>query len=194
MELLIKPRLICIGAGGHGCAIAEAILLVGEYELVGFLDDSYPEQLRVFGYRILGKICEFSKFKTQAEHIFVAIGNNQMRENHFLEVIKQGFNIPTVIHPKAMVSPSAKLGQGTAVMAGAVVGTEALVGNGTIININAAVDHHCVLEDFTHLGVGVSLAGGVKVGKSAWLEAGSMAGYGRNIQEFSRFAPGSIIP
>lgn len=194
MELLIKPKLICIGAGGHGCAVAEAILLSDEYELLGFLDDSYPEQLKAFGQPILGKISELSQFKIQAEHIFVAIGNNQIRENHFLEVIKHGFNIPSVIHPKAIVSPSAQLGQGIAIMAGAIVGTEAVIGNGALININAAVDHHCVLEDFAHLGVGVSLAGGVKVGKSAWLEAGCVAGYGRNIADYARFSPGSIIP
>ena len=193
MELLIKPKLICIGAGGHGCAVAESILMVGEYELLGFLDDSYPEQLRVFGHPILGKISELSKFKIKAEHIFVAIGNNQIRENHFLEALKQGFNIPTVIHPKAIVSPSAKLGQGIAVMAGAIIGTEAVIGNCAIININAAVDHHCVLEDFAHLGVGVSLAGGVKVGKSAWLQAGCVAGYARLISESANFPPGSII-
>jgi acyl-[acyl carrier protein]--UDP-N-acetylglucosamine O-acyltransferase len=44
------------------------------------------------------------------------------------------------------------------------------------VHVNASVDHHCRLEDFAHLGSGVQLAGGVRVGWSAWMHAGSSAG------------------
>jgi UDP-3-O-[3-hydroxymyristoyl] glucosamine N-acyltransferase len=52
-------------------------------------------------------------------------------------------------------------------MFGAVVGSISSVGKSVIINANATVDHEVIMGDFAHLGVGVQLAGGVKVGARA---------------------------
>lgn len=36
-------RLIVVGAGGHGRSVAEAVLASGQFELTGFLDDSFRD-------------------------------------------------------------------------------------------------------------------------------------------------------
>jgi UDP-3-O-[3-hydroxymyristoyl] glucosamine N-acyltransferase len=71
------------------------------------------------------------------------------------------------------------------------VGTEAILGRGCVVNVNASVDHHCRLDDFAHLGVGVHLAGGVRVGASAWMQAGSSAGYRVEVPAGSVVLPGT---
>jgi hypothetical protein len=60
-----------------------------------------------------------------AEQAIVAIGNNALREKLIQQLAEVGFKLATVVHPQAFVSPSAILGAGSAVMAGAIVGTEA---------------------------------------------------------------------
>ena len=79
------------------------------------------------------------------------------------------------------------MGHGTAIMAGAIVGTEARLGGGAIVNCGAVVDHHATVEDFGHLGVNASMAGGMVLGRCAWLQAGSALGYG------VKFAPGETV-
>ena len=63
-------------------------------------------------------------------------------------------SIPTLVHPRAYVSPAARLGVGAVVLPMAVVNTGVQVGNGCIVNIGALVDHDSILEDGVHLAPG----------------------------------------
>lgn len=63
----------------------------------------------------------------------------------------------SLIHPRAWVSGYATIGLGIVIMAGTIVGTNARFALGSLVNANAAVDHDCFLDEFAHIGVGVSL-------------------------------------
>lgn len=90
------------------------------------------------------------------------------------------------------MSPSSLIGAGTAVMAGAIVGTEARLGLGEIVNCGAVVDHSTV-EDYGHLGVNASMAGGTLLGRSAWVQAGAALGYGVTVPSGLTLAPGDAL-
>ena len=76
-----------------------------------------------------------------------------------------------VLHPRACMG-AAVVGAGTAITALAVVDVDALNREGAIVTVNITVDHDASLDVFAHLGVSVSLPGGVKIGARAWLQAG----------------------
>lgn len=78
-------------------------------------------------------------------------------------------------------------------MAGSIIGTEAKLGAGSIVNSGAVVDHHCTVEDFGHLGVNTSMAGGSILGRAAWMQAGSALGYGVRVQDGVVLAPGTAL-
>jgi len=113
-----------------------------------------------------------------ADQVIVAIGNHSVREKLMMPLVALGFDLATVVHPQAILSPSSVLGVGLVVMAGAIVGTAARLGMGSIVNCGAVVDHHATVEDFGLLGVSVSMAGGTVLGRGAWMQAGSALGYG----------------
>ena len=186
----MSKRVIVIGAGGHGRSVAEAILLLGRDELVGFVDDGADANATVWSYPILGGTDSLHTLRTHADAVVVAIGNNAVREKLHARVADAGFELLSVIHPMAFVSPTANLGIGCAVMAGAVVGTEALLGEGAIVNCGATVDHHCRVGAFGHLGVHACMAGGSVLGHRAWLQAGSALGYGVQVEDGAVLAPG----
>jgi sugar O-acyltransferase (sialic acid O-acetyltransferase NeuD family) len=175
---MAKSLLLVIGAGGHGRSVAEAAELSGYFEVVGFLDDSLPVGEAVMGVPLLGHVASIAQYRARADQVIVAIGNNVVREKLMLQLVAVDFNLATVLHPRAIVSPSAVLGVGAVVMAGAIVGTEARLGMGSIVNCGAVVDHHATVEDFGHLGVSASMAGGTVLGRGAWMQAGSALGYG----------------
>lgn len=186
-------RLVVVGAGGHGRSVAEAVLASGEFELVGFLDDAYPELSQVWGFPVLGSVADLSNLPVNAKYVIVAIGANQLRKTLCAGLRLAGFELASVIHPRAIVSPSAIVGLGAAIMAGAVVGTEAQLGEGVIVNCGAVVDHHCVVGDFAHLGVSAAMAGGSVLGAGAWMQAGSALGYGVTIDVGEVLAPGVAV-
>lgn len=186
----MSKRVIVIGAGGHGRSVAEAILLLGQDELVGFVDDGADANAKVWGYPILSRTDSMHSQREHADAVVVAIGNNAVREKLHARVREAGFELLSVIHPTAFVSPTAALGAGCAVMAGAAVGTEAQLGEGAIVNCGAAVDHHCRVEAFGHLGVNACMAGGSVLGHRAWMQAGSAIGYGVQVEADTVLAPG----
>lgn len=169
--------LLILGAGGHGKAVAEAALLSKAWQNVAFVDDRWPELQAVFGLPVLSNIEGLSTIASQWTAGIPAVGNNVVRKNWVQIIRDSGLGLATVIHPSACVSSTAKIGAGTVIMALAMVGVDVQVGEGSIINAHSTVDHDAQLKDYAHLGVGVHLAGGVQVGLSAWLQAGSCAGY-----------------
>jgi sugar O-acyltransferase (sialic acid O-acetyltransferase NeuD family) len=189
-----KPRLLIVGAGGHGRSVAEAVLMADQFNLLGFLDDgAFARAEAVWDLPVLGPAAAFENYANHAAHAVVAIGNNVLRKKLFAELQSAGFALASVIHPKAIVSPRAQLGAGVAVMAGAIVGTEAKLGQGAIVNCGAVVDHHAQVHEFGHLGVNACMAGGSELGALAWMQAGSAIGYGVQIAAGTLLKPGETL-
>ena len=186
-------RLLIVGAGGHGRSVAEAISLGSEFVVAGFLDDAFPELRKVWAYPVLGKVADLARFRELGEYAFVAIGNNVLRQRVADQLANAGFVLATVIHPRAIVSPTSNIGEGSAVMAGAIVGTEAVLCQGAIVNCGAVVDHHCRVGDFAHLGVNAAMAGGSVLGAGAWMQAGAALGYGVEIDAGRVLALGEAV-
>jgi sugar O-acyltransferase (sialic acid O-acetyltransferase NeuD family) len=192
--VMTKPRLLVVGAGGHGRSVAEAVLMLGDFDLVGFLDDgAFASGGDVWGLPVLGPANAFADYAALASHAVVAIGNNALRQKMCAQLQAAGFALARVLHPRAIVSPRALLGEGVAVMAGAIVGTEAVLGQGVIVNCGAVVDHHAQVHDFGHLGVNACMAGGSILGALAWMQAGAALGYGVTIPSGVTLAPGEAV-
>ena len=186
-------RLLIVGAGGHGRSVAEAALAGGTFELAGFLDNATPTLVEVWGVPVLGTTVDLSVYRPYADFAIAAIGNNAAREALSNRLLAAGFELATVVHPQAIVSPSAEIGSGSTVMAGAIVGTEARLGCGVIVNCGAVVDHHAQVHDFGHLGVNACMAGVTVLGRGAWMQAGSALGYGVKVSDGSVLPPGAAL-
>lgn len=105
----------------------------------------------------------------------VSIGNPHGRVRLELSSYLAGFGVrpATVVHPTAWVDRTAKVGEGSQIMAGALVLAEARVGRHCIVNTKASVDHECVLADGVELAPGATLCGLVNCGVNAWICAGA---------------------
>lgn len=157
-------RLILIGAGGHGRVLADIARLNG-YTDIDFLDDTKSGE-------VLGCVSEFVKYVDTADFI-VAIGNCAARRRIQGELTCADARIVSLIHPNAVIARDVKIGEGTVVMAGAVINTNTVIGKGVILNTNASVDHDCMIEDFAHVSVGAKICGTVHVGSGTWIGAGA---------------------
>ncbi len=164
--------LAILGASGHGKVVADAALSAGIWQRVIFYDDAWPAKTKNGQSDIVGNTQTLLNLP-QKPDVVVAVGNNKIRLAKQNDLIAQGFMVATVIHSNAVISPSAKIGQGTVVMAGAVISADAIIGDACIINTNAVVEHDCILGDAVHISPGASLAGGVIIGEGSWIGIGA---------------------
>ena len=172
----MAPRLLIVGAGGFGRAVAEAAAASAGFEVVGYADDRLPAPDGLGGIRILGRTADLASLKPLTDFVVVAIGDNALRTVLAGKAVQQGFALATVIHPRAFVSPSARVGAGTMVMAGSVIGSSSVLGQGVVVHYGSAIDHDCAIGSFSHIGVGACMSGGVVLGERVWLQAGCTLG------------------
>ncbi len=163
-------ELIIIGAGGHGRVIADIAQKLGVYKKISFLNDGNDEES--MGLPIIGKTEEVEKYVKTAD-IFVAIGDSEVRGSFIEKLLSMGANLPTLIHPSAIIGACVEIGEGTAIMAGAVINPCAKLGKGVILNTCSSVDHDCIIGDYCHIAVGVHIAGTVTLGDRVWVGAGA---------------------
>ena len=166
-------RLLVLGAGGYGRAVAEVALSLGEYTVVGFVDDRWPEIPPVWGLPVLGRMADLPQLALLADAAVPAIGDNAARQAACHQAMAAGLALASVIHPRAVVAPSAVLGQGVTVMAAAVIGTEARIDEGAVINAAVVVDHQAQVGACAYLGVGACMGGGSTLAAGQRLLAGN---------------------
>lgn len=176
-----------IGASGHSKVIIE-ILHENGISISGIWDDN-PILKVISGYEIKGNILDFRRSKSESG--LIAIGNNLVRKN--LVDSFEDLNFEKAIHPKANISRSAKIGDGTVIMAGVAINVDVLIGNHAIINTNSSVDHDCVIENFVHVSPNVALAGNVTVQEGAHIGIGASVIQGITIGKWATIGAGSVI-
>lgn len=164
--------VVIIGGGGHAKVVIEILRAAGE--TVASIVDADPTPREVLGVPVAGDDLALPGLRERGfSKLFVAVGDNRLRETLGRKARELGFALVNAVHPSAVVSPSARLGEGVAVMAGAVVNAESHIGDLAIVNTGAVVDHDCRLGAACHVGPASALAGAVSVGDRAFLGVGT---------------------
>lgn len=183
--------LIIIGAGGHGKVIAETALAAG-WSSIAFYDDAYPKTRHTGQWDILGASTDLLHTQPKSP-IVIAIGNNMTRIQKAEQFKEAGFHFATIIHPRAIISPSAKIGEGTVIFGGAVVNAYATIAGHCIINTNSTVEHDCRLETGVHLSPNAALGGGTQIGTLSWVGIGACVKQGALIGESVMIGAGAAV-
>ncbi len=185
--------VVIVGSGGHAKVVIELVRAEGNYLVVGCT--GLTEQGFVLGdVPILGTDSVLpALWANGVKNAFVAIGNNRIRMCLLAQVSEMGFELINAVSPNAVVSRSAALGRGIAVMAGAVINASARIGDGVIINTNAGVDHDCTIGNGAHIGPGSTLAGNVEVGCESFLGVGTCVLPGTRIGNRVTIGAGSVV-
>jgi len=190
-------KAVVIGAGGHARSVIDIIQQVGQYEVVGVLDASYPLRKRMElmeDIPIMGDDSLLSELKNMnINNVFVAIGDNQLRYKLIAKVKAHQLKLIQVISPYAIISPRAMIGAGTCVMAGAAINVNSKIGLGVIINTNASIDHDCVIGDFVHIAPGTAISGSTRIGEGTHIGTNSSIIDRLCIGKWSYIGAGAVV-
>ncbi len=149
-------NLLILGAGSHGQEVMELAQALRVFHKISFLDDFAAG-------KAIGPCCGFADYLSEYPAAIPAVGDTALRMRWMRELAEVGFAIPTLIHPAAVVSPSAVIGTGSVICARATVGSGTSVGQGCIISSGATIDRNVILPDWSYVDCGETVsAQGIK--------------------------------
>jgi sugar O-acyltransferase (sialic acid O-acetyltransferase NeuD family) len=161
-------NVLIIGSSGHARVIVDVMERAGTHKIVGLLDDSKTRGVIELGYPVLGTIADLPEIIRQHNPtgFIVSIGDNWKRAivAQKIQQLAPTLKAVNAVHPSAQIARTAVLGDGVAIMAGAVVNSNASIGRFCIINTRASVDHDSTLEEFASIGPGATVSGNVHIG------------------------------
>ena len=171
-------KVVGLGAGGHAKVVIEILHCHESYELIGLLDPKPELQGKnVLGVPVLGGDDLLPTLKRDGIcHFFVGLGSirdTRPRQRLYELALQHGMRPVDAVHPQAVISPSAEIGEGITIMAGAVINACARLGVNVIVNTGVVVEHDCVIGDHVHIATGAQLASTVRVGAGAHIGAGA---------------------
>ena len=165
-------RLLIFPYNGNGLEALDC--LERNFELLGFIDDTkekhgiakegigiYPRDKieELYDAKILAIPGSPISFRSRKE----IIDSLCLKEDRFA----------TVIHPKATISPLARIGYNVLIMAGVVITSNAVIGNHVCILPNTVIHHDVQIGDYSLIGSNVTVAGNTKIGNNCYVGSGS---------------------
>lgn len=176
-----------LGASGHAKVIIDSLKASG-IKISGLFDDN-PKVKELLEYNVYGP---FDPIRLGDEELIISVGLNHIRKK-IVDKLPGEIRYGNAIHPSAIISEHASLGEGTVVMQGAVIQSCVSIGKHCIINTTASVDHDCLLEDYVHISPNATLCGAVKVGEGSQVGAGAVVIPGIKIGKWSLVAAGAVV-
>ncbi|MCB1099197.1 MAG: NeuD/PglB/VioB family sugar acetyltransferase [Verrucomicrobiae bacterium] len=178
--------------------LVEAICAVGEFTPIVLTDsDKSMHGVEVNGICVLGgdDVLEALR-RSGVEHAFVGVGSvgpGMLRSRLYEFAQSIGFLMPTIVHPSAIISSSAMLDDGVAVLARACVGPGTMISSNAIVNTGAIVEHDCSIGAHVHVSIGAVLAGGVCVASGTFVGAGAVIKQGVSIGASAVIGAGAVV-
>lgn len=177
--------MILFGASGHAKVIIDSLEKSGQK--VDCLVDADATITKLQGYEVIFE----GDFKAkEGDEFIVSIGHNHIRKK-----VAEGLNstFGWAIHPTAVLADDVSIGQGTVLMAGAIVNSSTEIGRHGIINTGATIDHDCILADYVHVSPNATLCGGIKVGEGTHIGAGATIIPNLKIGQWATIGAGTVV-
>lgn len=177
--MLDKSRWVLWGSSGHAKVLTSLIALHGGRVVAVFDNDPQANQVVEDSFFGIGLGC-FHDWVARNDdlplHGAVAVGGGRGTDRLALldEMKRGGVTLAPLLHPRAYVCTTAIIGEGSQVLANAVVASGARLGRGCIVNHCASIDHESVLGDGSHIAPNATLCGCITLGENVFVGAGAV--------------------
>jgi len=191
-----NKRVLVWGAGGHGKVTVDALMVGGEWDVVGILDEDEKKRgsdvLGVKVFALEGGVTEAAK-RLDCGSVAIAIGDNYARFEKFQQVRRAGLRAVNVVHPSAHVSRFVKMGEGVTILAGATINPGTTIEDNVCVNTSASVDHDNYLERSCHIFPNATLTGGVRIKEFAYVGSGAVIASNLTVEKYSCVGAGAVV-
>ncbi|WP_233879571.1 acetyltransferase [Virgibacillus halodenitrificans] len=189
--------LVLIGGGGHCKSVIDSLNDMCEFNIIGILDTKENVGKMINGIKIIAEDKELEEyFKRGVKNAFVTVGgvgDNSLRIKLYQLTKKIGYQFPTIIDPTAIVSKTAKIGEGTFIGKGSIINTDVTIGSNCIINTGTIIEHDSKIEANCHIAPGTTLSGAVRIGENSHVGTNSTVIQNISIGSNTVIGAGSVV-
>ncbi|RAR47222.1 acetyltransferase [Flavobacterium lacus] len=167
-------KIIIVGAGGHAAEVVDYLNFINampsidanqKWEVLGLIDDNIANfHLYSYDYPFLGDI-KAHEVNHEVDYL-IAVANIKFRRLIVESLLAKGAKFCTLIHPTAIVSPTAKIGLGNVISHNVSIGPKVEIGNFNLINSRCTLGHDTKLENYNFLSPQTVTGGGTEIGNN----------------------------
>lgn len=174
-------KAIIFGSGGFSRSVLSLIRESSSYSVVAIVDINASESLNRVSPELIMEVPVISMMHFQDSYIdrenlsiFLAIGDNVIRQKYFNSLVSCGSKFPTLISPSANIDPTAMIGMANLIFGHTTVGPMTKLGDNNIVNTGSIIDHEASIFNHCQLALGSIIAGRVNIKDGCFLGAGSV--------------------
>jgi sugar O-acyltransferase (sialic acid O-acetyltransferase NeuD family) len=191
----MKPKIILVGGGGHCVSCIDVIEQDGKFQIAGIVDANNSRD-PVLGYPVLGGDDDLPILRKTYKYAFVTIGQIKTpmtRMKLYEDLTLLGFNLPSIISPRAYVSKYSVIGDGSIIMHDALINAQVEIGYNCIVNTKALIEHDSKIGSHCHISTGAIINGGVTVGHGTFVGSNAVVQESVQINENFFVRSGSLF-
>lgn len=189
-------KLAIYGTGNSGLEMLELIVyckeLRSQWEELVFIDDTKAAG-EFQGCRMLPFEAFTNTFHTDEIEVIIAVGEPASRKALYNKVVEKGYRLGILIHPTAVVSPTAKLGQGAVIKDSVSISSGAVIGENVYINGITLIGHGAEIGAHSQISSHVVIAGGTRVGTCVYVGISACVRDHIEIGENAILAMGAVV-
>lgn len=140
-----RMNLLILGAGSQGPVVKEIAEALGVFHRIAFLDDDPNNRLAI------GCLSDLYGLQDEYPMAIPSFGDGELRRRYMDILEREGYIVPTLIHPSATVSPSAVIGRSSVVESRCSISANAVVGRGALISNASVIGTGAQIGEFAHV-------------------------------------------
>lgn len=187
--------LIIVGAGGFGRELLQWVKDINSvtptWNVLGFIDDN-PEALKGYecDYKVIGGIS--GCVPHDDVRYAMAVANPGTKERISQEMRLRGAQFASIIHPTALISNYARIGEALVMYPNSVVTVNVAIGDFVTI-LSSGVGHDATIGDYCTISSYCDVTGGVTLGRRVFMGSHVTITPGRRVGDDAFVAAGSVV-
>lgn len=166
-------KIAIVGAGGFAREVLALLMAIGNYEVLGFIDENYKSSM-IHGYPIIGTDEEINMTETPLK-LVIAVGDPNLKKQIRAKYSNPLIAFPTLIHPNVIFGDRTTIiiGEGCILCAGTILTTDIVLEDFVTVNLNCTIGHDVVIHSYSSLMPSVNIAGEVHIGSLVYIGTGA---------------------
>jgi sugar O-acyltransferase (sialic acid O-acetyltransferase NeuD family) len=190
-------KLFIYCAGGFGkevCDIAKRLTKSNKkWDEIYFIDDDVSLGNKFYDKKLFTFEAVLEKNNLNSFEVLIANGEPAIRKLIYNRLKSNKVKLATLVDNSAIVSDTAKMGEGVIVTAYCLIASSAAVENNVVINVKAIIGHDVNIGGHAVISSHVNIGGATTVGKNSYIGMGVQIKEGLNIGKDVIVGMGSVV-
>ncbi|AXJ09252.1 NeuD/PglB/VioB family sugar acetyltransferase [Arthrobacter sp. PM3] len=188
-------ELLLLAASGLAREVLAAVRESGQFDVIGILDDDAGKTGTIVdGTRVLGPASDVLRYPGAGVVVCVGAGAGRARIVDRLAALGVADRrYATVIDSSVRIPAGCRIGRGSVLLGHVTLTAGVDLGEHVVAMPGVTLTHDDVVEDFATFAAGVSLGGGVRIGRGAYLGMNASVREGASVGANATIGMGAAV-